>query len=136
LHKSDVGGLAVGIENDTELETEYNHIMDNVGRFMPQAMIWGMSVQEMIGGAREIIIGVNKDPQFGHLLLFGLGGIYVEVLKDVSFRIAPVSVEDAKQMVTEINTYALLRGVRGQPGADIDAIVDGYRLSGNYRDGH
>jgi acetyl coenzyme A synthetase (ADP forming)-like protein len=124
LHKSDVGGLAVGIENDTELETEYNHIMDNVGRFMPQAMIWGMSVQEMIGGAREIIIGVNKDPQFGHLLLFGLGGIYVEVLKDVSFRIAPVSVEDAKQMVTEINTYALLRGVRGQPGADIDAIVD------------
>jgi acetyltransferase len=124
LHKSDVGGLAIGIENEEQLVVKYNQVIDNVSRFMPQAMIWGISVQEMIQEARETIIGVNKDPQFGHLILFGLGGIYVEVLKDVSFRIAPVSREDARQMVAEINTYALLRGVRGQPSADIDAVVD------------
>jgi acetyltransferase len=124
LHKSDVGGLAIGIQNQEQLVEQYNHIMDNVSRFMPQALIWGVSLQEMITGARETIIGVNKDPQFGHLILFGLGGIYVEVLKDVSFRIAPVSREEARKMVEEIKTYALLRGVRGQKSADINSIVD------------
>jgi len=123
LHKSDVGGIAVAIKDEAELENSYNQIIANVTRFMPQAGIWGVSVQEMIFGARETIIGVNRDPQFGHLILFGLGGIYVEVLKDVAFRIAPVSKQEAKKMVQEIRAYALLRGVRGQPGADIDAIV-------------
>lgn len=124
LHKSDVGGIAVAIKDEKELERAYNQIMDNVARFMPQANIWGISVQEMILGARETIIGINRDPQFGHLILFGLGGIYVEVLKDVSFRIAPVSEQEALKMVQEIRAFALLRGVRGQPSADIDAIVD------------
>ncbi|MDI6715927.1 MAG: acetate--CoA ligase family protein [Actinomycetota bacterium] len=124
LHKSDVGGIVVGIEDEDQLEDAYNRIIDNVRRFLPQARIWGISIQEMVRGARETIIGVNRDPQFGPVILFGLGGIYVEVLKDVSFRIAPISEQDAYDMITEINAYPLLRGVRGQPGADIDAIVD------------
>lgn len=124
LHKSDVGGIAVGVRNEAELEVSFNRIISNVTRFMPQALIWGICLQEMITGARETIIGVNRDPQFGHLILFGLGGIYVEVLKDISFRIAPVSEQEARRMVQEIHAYALLRGVRGQPSADIDAIVD------------
>ncbi|HZD58863.1 MAG TPA: acetate--CoA ligase family protein [Anaerolineae bacterium] len=124
LHKSDVGGIAVGISSEAELETAFNRIIDNVRRFMPQAMIWGICLQEMITSARETIIGMNRDPQFGPLILFGLGGIYVEVMKDVSFRIAPVTEQEAYKMVTEINAYPLLRGVRGQPGVDIDAIVD------------
>jgi len=124
LHKSDVGGIAVGVRNDQEVEDYFYRIMDNVTRFMPQARIWGISLQEMIQGAREIIIGVNRDPQFGHLILFGLGGIYVEILKDVSFRIAPVSEQQAQKMITEIHAYPLLKGIRGQPSADIDAIAE------------
>lgn len=124
IHKSDVGGIAVGIKNEEELESAFNRIITNVNRFMPQARILGICLQEMVTGALETIIGVNRDPQFGHLILFGLGGIYVEVLKDVSFRIAPVSEQEARHMVQEIHAYPLLRGVRGQPPADIDAIVD------------
>ncbi|HEY3374003.1 MAG TPA: acetate--CoA ligase family protein [Candidatus Aquicultor sp.] len=124
LHKSDVGGIVVGVRNPDEVRAAYNTILDHVYRFMPQARILGVSLQEMITGARETLIGVNKDPQFGHLIVFGLGGIYVEVLKDVTFRIAPVSIQEAHKMVTELRTYALLRGVRGQAPADIDAIID------------
>lgn len=124
LHKSDIGGIAVGINSLDELAEAYDRIMDNVSRFMPQARIWGISVQEMITGARETLIGVNRDPQFGHLIVFGLGGIYVEVLKDVSFRVAPVSEQEAHKMITELRSYALLRGVRGQPPADTEAIVE------------
>lgn len=124
IHKSDVGGIAVGIKDEGELESAFNRIITNVNRFMPQARILGICMQEMVTGALETIIGVNRDPQFGHVILFGLGGIYVEVLKDVSFRIAPVSEQEARHMVQEIHAYPLLRGVRGQPPADIDAIVD------------
>ncbi|MBE0447904.1 MAG: acetate--CoA ligase family protein [Actinobacteria bacterium] len=124
LHKSDVGGIAIGVRDEVELGVMFNRIIDNVRRFMPQATIWGICLQEMITGARETIIGMSRDPQFGPLILFGLGGIYVEVLKDVSFRIAPVPDQEARKMVTEIQSYALLRGTRGQPGVDIDAIVD------------
>jgi len=92
--------------------------------FMPEARIWGCLIQQMIMGGREVIIGMNRDPQFGPLLMFGLGGIYVEVLKDVSFRIAPISRKEAEEMIGEIRSYALLKGVRGQKSADMDAMVD------------
>jgi len=124
LHKSDVGGIAIGVSSEAELEIMYNRIMDNVTRYMPQATIWGICLQEMITGARETIIGMSRDPQFGPLILFGLGGIYVEVLKDVSFRIAPVSEQEALKMVAEIQAYPLLRGIRGELGVDIDAVVE------------
>jgi len=91
---------------------------------MPDAQIWGCQVQEMVAGGREIIIGMNRDLQFGPLMMFGLGGIYVEALKDVTFRVAPFSRREAKEMINEIRSIQLLRGVRGEPPADMEAIVD------------
>jgi acetyl coenzyme A synthetase (ADP forming)-like protein len=124
LHKSDVGAVKVGVENDFELRRDYREVLDNVARFIPQADIEGVVVQEMVRGGRETIIGMNRDPQFGPLLIFGLGGIYVEVLKDVTCRLAPVTAEEAREMVGEIRSRALLEGVRGEPRADTEAIVD------------
>jgi len=91
---------------------------------MPDAQIWGVQIQEMVTGAKEIIIGMNRDPQFGPMIMFGLGGIYVEVLKDVTFRIAPLTEQEAREMVGEIRSYHLLQGVRGERASDLDAIVD------------
>ncbi len=124
LHKSDIGVLKVGIENDFELRVAYREILSNIDRYLPEAELWGVSVQEMITGGREVILGSNDDPQFGPVLMFGLGGVYVEVLKDVSFRLAPLTKEDAKQMVLETRSYPLLQGVRGDPRADVEAVVD------------
>ncbi len=124
LHKSDVGGIKVGIENEAELDIAFQSIMSSVKKFMPDARINGISVQEMIQDKKEIIIGVNKDPQFGHMMMFGLGGIYVEVLKDVSFRIAPINESDAREMIEEIKAIKLLKGVRGEYPSDIDSIVE------------
>ncbi|MDP1809603.1 MAG: acetate--CoA ligase family protein [Actinomycetota bacterium] len=124
LHKSDIGAIAAGIANDFELRRAYREILSNVDRFMPDAELWGVTVQEMVRGGSEVILGMNDDPQFGPLLMFGLGGIYVEVLKDVSFRLAPITPAEAKEMVEEIRSYPLLQGVRGGARADIEAIVD------------
>jgi len=94
-------------------------------RYLPEARIWGCQVQEMAPpGGLEVLVGMNRDPQFGPLVTFGLGGIYVEALKDVTFRVAPFTVRDANRMLTEIRTKALLDGVRGQPAVDKEAIVD------------
>lgn len=124
LHKTDVGAIKVGVENDFELRRAYREIMANIDRFMPEAELWGVTVQEMVKGGHEVILGMNRDPQFGPLIMFGLGGIYVEVLKDVSFRLAPLTFSEARRMVGEIKAYQLLQGVRGQPKSDIDAVVD------------
>ncbi|MHB1417166.1 MAG: acetate--CoA ligase family protein, partial [Chloroflexota bacterium] len=124
LHKSDIGGVRVGLQDDHEVETAYTTITSNAQRFMPGARIWGVSVQEMVKPGREVILGVTHDPQFGHLIMFGLGGIYVEVLKDVSFRLAPLTPSEAERMIREIRSFALLAGVRGQQPADLAAIVD------------
>ena len=124
LHKSDVGGIKVGINDDQELEDSFQSILYSVHKWMPDARINGISVQEMVTDKKETIIGINKDSQFGHMIMFGLGGIYVEVLKDISFRIAPLSPADAKEMINEIKTIRLLRGVRGENPSDIDSIID------------
>jgi len=124
LHKSDIGAIVVGVENDFELRRAYREILSNIDRWLPDAELWGVTVQEMIKGGQEVILGANDDPQFGPLLMFGLGGIYVEVLKDVSFRLAPLTLLEAKEMVAEIKSYPLLQGVRGRTRADIDAVVD------------
>jgi len=94
-----------------------------VKKHKPDARINGVLVQEMAPTSTEVIVGATKDPQFGPALMFGLGGIYVEVLKDVAFRIAPLTKSDAREMVTEVKAYPILRGYRGQPPTDIDAIV-------------
>ncbi len=130
LHKSDIGGVKVGLESPQEVESAFLEMTRRAGRVMPHARLLGVLVQEMVAGGKEVILGMNKDPQFGAMLMFGLGGIYVEVLKDVTFRIAPISRDDAREMVTGIRSYALLSGVRGEQPVDIGAIENGLlRLS-------
>jgi acyl-CoA synthetase (NDP forming) len=124
LHKSDVGGIIVGVQNDGEARQAFATLVQRAKEHVPNARIWGAQIQEMITGGREVIIGMNRDAQFGPLIMFGLGGIYVEVLKDVIFRVAPMTRQQAQQMVESIRTYRLLAGVRGQAPSDIDAIVD------------
>ena len=124
LHKTDVGGIKVGIEDEKELEENYDDILFNVKRYMPDANISGILVQEMVKDKKETIIGISEDPQFGPMVMFGLGGIYVEVLKDVSFRIAPISEQVAREMIGEIKTIKLLRGTRGEAPSDIESIID------------
>jgi len=124
LHKSDVGGVRVGLDSEREVDDAYLAMMERVRRRMPQAHLRGTLVQEMIKGGREIIIGVTRDPQFGQLLMFGLGGIYVEALKDVTFRVAPVTRADVDAMVEGIRSRALLHGVRGEPPVDLAAVKE------------
>ena len=125
LHKTDVGGVKLDINSEIAAEDAFKEITANTKRFMPDAMINGVMLYEMIKGGREVILGVTYDRTFGHMLMFGLGGIYVEILKDVSFRIAPLTRSEAVSMISEIRTSALLRGARGEKPADVDAIVDG-----------
>jgi acyl-CoA synthetase (NDP forming) len=124
LHKTDVGGVRLGLSSEEEVAKAFVEITSTVRRLSPSAWIAGVSVQEMIVGGQELIIGLSRDPQFGPLLMFGLGGIYVEVLKDVAFRVAPLSKRDAVEMIREIRAYPLLAGYRGTEPADEDAIVD------------
>jgi acetate---CoA ligase (ADP-forming) len=124
MHKTDVGGVVVGIATTDDLIAAYEKITANARKFVPQANIWGVLVQEMLPASRELILGMNRDTQFGPLLMAGLGGIYVEVLKDVSFRLAPLSEEEAREMLHELKSYWLLRGTRGESPADIPAVVE------------
>ena len=121
-HKSDIGGVRVNLSSKKEVENAFFEITARVKHIMPTADIYGVIIQEMIHGGKEIIIGITKDAQFGHMIMFGLGGIYVEVLKDISFRITPLSQEDAHEMIRETKTFPLLRGVRGEAETDIEAI--------------
>jgi acetyl coenzyme A synthetase (ADP forming)-like protein len=124
LHKSDIGGVKVGIANDADARDAFDLITYRAHRIMPDAEIWGVTVQQMIPDGKEVIIGMSRDPQFGPLLAFGLGGIYVEVLKDVTFRIAPITARDADEMMSEIRGAPLLRGVRGEAPSDLNAVRD------------
>jgi acetate---CoA ligase (ADP-forming) len=125
LHKTDVGGVKVGLENAEEVRDAFELMVYRANRYIPEARVWGCLVQAMVpSGGTEVLVGMNRDPQFGPLVTFGLGGIYVETLKDVTFRIAPFSPEEAKAMLGEIRAHALLDGVRGQPAVDKAAIVD------------
>lgn len=130
LHKSDFGGVIIGVKDSGEVRRHFCGITQKARRLVPGAEIKGVLVQQMITGGKEVILGMSRDPQFGPLLMFGLGGIYVEVLKDVAFRIAPVCLHDAEEMIREIRSFLLLKGVRGEKPLDIDAIADGIlRLS-------
>jgi acetyltransferase len=108
LHKTDVGGVRLGLRGAEDVARAFMEITSSVRRLAPSAWIAGVSIQEMVTGGRELIVGMSRDPQFGPLLMFGLGGIYVEVLKDVSFRVVPVSRRDAGEMVREIRAWPLL----------------------------
>ena len=124
LHKTDVGGVRVGIENDQQVEDAFFDITSQSRQYLSSATILGVSIQEMVVGGKEVILGVTKDPQFGPLIMFGLGGIYVETLKDVSFRIAPLSIMDADEMIREIRSFPLLKGVRGEQPTDLAALKE------------
>jgi acetyltransferase len=124
LHKTDIGGVRLNIEGPSDVRDSFDLLTFRALRYMPDAEIWGCLVQQQVRGGKEVIAGMNRDPQFGPLVMFGLGGIYVEVLKDVSFRIAPFSRPEANEMMREIRSFNLLRGVRGQARSDIEAIAD------------
>ena len=124
LHKSDVGGIIVGVKDDEAVRAAFGTLNQRAKAHKPDAVIWGAQIQEMVTDAREVIIGMNRDPQFGPLVMFGLGGIYVEVLKDVTFRVAPMSRLQASEMVESIRSYKLLAGARGQAPADVETIID------------
>jgi acetyltransferase len=124
LHKTDVGGVKLDLRSPTDVRDAFDLIVYRAGRYVEGARIWGCLVQQMAPQGREVLLGMTRDPQFGPLVAFGLGGIYVEALKDVAFRVAPFSREEADEMIREIRSYALLEGVRGEPPADHEAMVD------------
>lgn len=124
LHKTDIGGVKVGLNSPGDVRDAFELIVYRAQRYLPDARVEGCLVQEMVPKGLEVLVGMTRDPQFGPLVTFGLGGIYVEALKDVAFRIAPFSKEDAYQLLGEIRSHRLLDGVRGEPPADKDALAD------------
>jgi len=124
IHKSDSGGVKLSLNNAAEVRKAYDEILKKVRKQYPEAVVHGVSVQKMARPGTEVIIGTSKDPQFGPVIMFGLGGIFVEILKDVSFRVIPVKARDAQEMIQEIKGYPLLQGYRGKEAASITALVE------------
>jgi acetate---CoA ligase (ADP-forming) len=124
LHKSEANTMRVGVGSKEEIIRLYGELIENASKYNSKAKINGILVQEMIQGGSEVMIGMSQDPQFGPTIMFGLGGIFVEILKDISLRVAPLSAADAEQMVEEIKGYPILTGVRGKKRSDIKAIID------------
>lgn len=124
IHKSDIGGVKLGLANATQVGKAYTEIMAAAKKANKKADIHGISVQKMARPGVEVIMGMSKDAQFGPVLMFGLGGVFVEVLKDVAFRIVSLNRRDASQMIREIKGYPLLEGYRGQEPANITALED------------
>jgi acetyltransferase len=130
VHKSDVGGVKLGLKSGQEVMDAFDLMMYRIPKRAPDAHILGVFVQQMVKGGKEVILGMNRDPRFGPLMMFGMGGVMVEVMKDVSFYLAPLTADEAKQMLINTRTYKMLQGVRGQEGVDIDAVAEGLqRLS-------
>src|SRR5690606_7159069 len=123
LHKSDAGGVQLNINGAAEAAQAYETILSNASRHAPDARIEGVLLAPMVKGGAECIMGVHVDPVFGPVVMFGLGGIFVEVLKDVSFRLAPFDKAEAQSMIEETRALAVLKGARGQRPMDIDAIA-------------
>ena len=121
-HKSDVGGVMLNIEREN-VRPAYDKMISQIRKAVPGANIEGILVQQMAPPGHEIIVGLKKDAQFGHALMFGLGGIFVEVYRDVSFRVIPVDRKEALGMISEIKGYPILKGIRGKKPADIDSIA-------------
>jgi acetyltransferase len=124
IHKSDVGGVRVGISSRREVMDAFDLMMYRIPQKQPDAAILGVLVQEMVKKGQEVILGMNRDPRFGPLMMFGMGGIFVEVLKDVAFYLAPLTADEARQMLASTKTYQLLKGARGQEGVDLDGIAE------------
>ncbi|MFC2016550.1 acetate--CoA ligase family protein, partial [Chloroflexota bacterium] len=124
LHKTDVGGVRVGLRTSEEVARAFEVIMVSVRRFLPQVPVLGITVQKMVEGGKEVIVGFSRDPQFGPLMMFGLGGVYVEVLKDVNFALTPLSKKEIRELVSGIKSFPLLSGVRGEKEKDLEALYE------------
>ncbi len=124
LHKTDLGGVKLNINSSEDVKESFYEIIGRTHIFYPNATILGVNVEKMAPSGREIIVGMNRDITFGPLIMVGLGGIYVNFLKDVSFRLAPLTLEDASKMVMETKAYTLLRGIRGEKSSDIDSVIN------------
>jgi acyl-CoA synthetase (NDP forming) len=124
VHKSDAGGVELGLETVEQVGEAYDNIIAAIGKAFPDAKVQGISVQKMARPGVEVIVGMSKDAQFGPVLMFGLGGILVEILKDVSFRIVPLVKRDAAEMIRDIKGYPLLEGYRGSEAVDVGNLED------------
>ena len=124
IHKSDAGGVKVGLNGPSQVRDAYELMMMRIKQREPEARLQGVLIQEMVTEGWEIIVGMTRDPQFGPMLMFGLGGIYVEVLRDVSFQLAPITAEEALEMLVGTKTYKLLRGVRGEKSVDMSLVAE------------
>jgi acyl-CoA synthetase (NDP forming) len=124
IHKTDAGGVKVGIKTEMAAKITYQEIIFKAKKYNKEAKISGVIVYPMVPQGTEIIIGMMKDLHFGPVIMFGLGGIFVEVLKDISFRILPIEERDAREMIAEIKGYEILKGIRGEPPRDIQAIEE------------
>jgi acetate---CoA ligase (ADP-forming) len=125
IHKSDVGGVKINLQNREAVRDAYDLMMMRLERNMPEARLEGVYVEQMAPKGREVILGMSRDPQFGPMMMFGLGGIFVEVMKDVSFHLAPITKEEALQMLVTTRSFELLKGIRGQAAVDLDALATG-----------
>ncbi|WP_342514780.1 acetate--CoA ligase family protein [Sporosarcina sp. FSL K6-1522] len=123
-HKTEANAIKLNVKNDQEVMDAFDEIDRNARAYDANAVINGVSIQEMLPAGVEVIVGVTNDPGFGPVIMFGLGGIFVEVFRDISFRVAPLTRDDALEMIEEIKGYAILKGARGKAAVDIEAIVD------------
>lgn len=124
IHKTDAGGVKINLKTKDEVKDSYTKILEGAKKYKADAKIEGVLVQEMAPQATEVIIGSIKDPTFGQTIMFGLGGIFVEILKDVTFRIAPITELEAAEMIVEVKAYPLLKGYRNTPAVDVKALVN------------
>ncbi len=122
IHKSDAGGVKVNLTNDSEIKDAYKTILKNAKKYNKKAEIKGVLIVEMVKGGKELIIGSKLEPGFGPVIMLGMGGIYVEVLKDVTFKLAPVTEREADDMIASIKTQKILQGVRGEKPSDISKL--------------
>jgi acetyltransferase len=124
VHKTDAGGVLLNIRNEKEVKEGFENIIKNAKNYKKDVKIAGVLVQEMVNEGHQCIIGSHKDPQFGPVIMFGFGGIFVEIFKDVSFRIIPIERKDAQEMISEIKAYAILKGARGYKPVNFKALED------------
>ncbi len=136
VHKSDIGGVKLGLKDEAAVAGAFDEIMAAAKEANPKASVHGVSVQKMARPGTEVILGVSKDPQFGPVIMFGLGGVLVEVLKDVAFRIVPLTPRDASQMVREIKGFPILQGYRGQEPADLAKLEQAILTLSKFMEGH
>jgi len=125
IHKSDLGGVKINLSGPSDVMDAFDLMMLRIGKKAPKADLYGVLVEKMADKGLEVILGMSRDPQFGPMLMFGLGGIFVEVMKDVTFYLAPLTAEEAMQMLVGTRSYALLKGARGQSGVDMASIAAG-----------